>query len=297
MIISGLDTSKAADQLSLLFDIEAIFKRRGRLVLAYEDDEKLLFDPSDSQACESCYQALSSNSFRRIVGLVANSEAPLSFEAIQSECTDLTESKVQSQLARAVDLCMIRSSTEAYEPVSTVGFGSTFEWYVAAVCIEELASISYWGVQVEDLSGDYDVVVIRENQLGYIECKTGRFSNITGEDVKNSLVRASVLGSNFTIFLVDQISRENVDVLARYALEQEDSYRFEVPGGSILFKEESYRNFVRIMPINTFILSVADRSVGVALKEIYQFLTLVPGRALPSMENEAAKEQFGLLNR
>jgi hypothetical protein len=45
MIVGELNTDIAATQLKLLFDIEAIFKRRGRLVSSYEDVTQLLFDP------------------------------------------------------------------------------------------------------------------------------------------------------------------------------------------------------------------------------------------------------------
>ena len=50
MIIGDLDKRVATAQLSLLFDIEAIFRRRGRKVASYENLDELLFDPTPNDA-------------------------------------------------------------------------------------------------------------------------------------------------------------------------------------------------------------------------------------------------------
>ncbi|MGD0210642.1 MAG: hypothetical protein ABSC14_06650, partial [Desulfomonilia bacterium] len=70
MIIGGLDTRVAMAQLNHLFDIEAIFKRRGRKVIAYEKVEDVLFDLTVYDASEKYYPLFHSTSFRQIVRVV-----------------------------------------------------------------------------------------------------------------------------------------------------------------------------------------------------------------------------------
>lgn len=293
MIINDLDTRVAAAQLRLLFDIEAIFKRRGRRVAAFEDTNELLFDPTPHDAFEKYYPVFHSLAFRRIIRLVANSQGALSIEEICSECPDLKAEKIDDVLTKAIQLKLLVSQDAKYLPSRSVGFGPTFEWYVAAVCIEELSSIAYWGVKVENLTGDYDVVLIRENQVGYIECKSGKVSNIDRSDIKNFLERERILAPQFSIYLVDGISRESLLTLVKFALEQKLEYEFETPGvmdTSVSLEVENYRNFVRLIPINSFFLA-AKSSLASTLREVYEFLTLVYDRALPT-ENMVAKARF-----
>ncbi len=174
MIISGLDTREAAMQLENIFDINAIFKRRGLEVIEYEGDDELLFNNKPTARWTTgpeSYKALESGSFRRVVSCVADSRIAQSADDIRNAYGDLTKKQVVGYLEQAVNLGFIGKDGEKYKRTKQTGFGSTFEWYVASVCIKELASIAYWGVKVKGMEGDYDVVLIRENQIGYIECK------------------------------------------------------------------------------------------------------------------------------
>lgn len=74
MIIGELNTELAAAQLRLLFDIAAIFKRRGRLVSGYEEVSQLLFDPTPYDAFERYYPLFHSSAFRRVTGLDRNTQ-------------------------------------------------------------------------------------------------------------------------------------------------------------------------------------------------------------------------------
>ena len=297
MITGDLDTRVAAAQLRLLFDIEAIFKRRGRKVASYENHDELLFDPTPIDAYGKYYPVFHSSSFRRILCLIANSENGLTFEPIQSGCSDLNHSQITDILNRAVELGLLHFQDPKYVPSNSVGFGPTFEWYVAAVCVEELSSIAYWGVKVENLTGDYDVVLIRENQIGYIECKSGRLRNITKSHIENFLERERVLAPQFSVYLVNGISRDRLNKIVGYALEQKLEYEFEIPGvmdTQVTLEAEEYKNFVMLIPINSFFVSVHG-SIASSLREIYEFLTLVCDRSLPT-ENMAAKDKFRVTN-
>ena len=293
MIIGDLDTRVAAAQLSLLFDIEAIFKRRGRKVASYGNIGELLFDPTPINAFGKYYPVFHSSSFRRVIGLVANSQDGLTIDAIQENFSDLTASQLSDILDKAIKLKLISFQDPKYIPSNPVGFGPSFEWYVSAVCVEELSSIAYWGVKVENLTGDYDVVLIRENQIGYIECKSGKLSNITKNHIKNFLERERVLAPQFSIYLIDGVSRDRLNGVVDFALEQKLEYEFEMPGvmdTQVTLESEEYKNFIRLIPINSFFVSVHN-SIASTLREIYEFLTLVCDRSLPT-ENMAAKNKF-----
>ena len=293
MIIGDLNTEVVAAQLNLLFDITAIFKRRGRLVSGYADISQLLFDPTPYDAFERYYPLFHSSAFRRVTSLVANSQKAMDLEEILLKCPDLKAERIRETLDKAVSSALIHSEGSSYLPSNPVGFGPTFEWYVAAVCQQELASIAYWGVKVEKLTGDYDVVLVRENQVGYVECKSGKMSNITRKDIESFLERERVLSPHFSIYLVDGVSRDSINTLIDFALEQKLKYEYEMIGvmnTSVSLEAEEYRNFVRLVPINAYFLSTTN-SVITSIREVYEFLTLVCDRGLPT-ENIAAKAKF-----
>ena len=220
MILGDLDTGVAAAQLNLIFSIKAIFKRRGRKVASYERLDELLFDPTPLHAGKKYYTALDSSSFRRIISTIANNNTKLRLNDIKSKCSGISDDKINEHLETAMELELISKDEDKFQPSRQVTFGATFEWYVACLCIQELSSFAYWGVKVEGLTGDYDVVLIRENQIGYIECKSGNFSNISSDDIKSFLERERILTPHFSIYIVDNISRGNISRLAEYALEQ-----------------------------------------------------------------------------
>lgn len=293
MIIRDLDTRVATNQLRLLFDIEAIFKRRGRRVASFENPGELLFDPTPIDSFDKYYSAFHSSTFRRVLSLVGNSENGCATEKLYSEYSDLKENQIKDILEKAVELELLRFEEPKYIPTNPVGFGPTFEWYVAAVCFKELSSVAYWGVKVENLTGNYDVVLIRENQIGYIECKSGKLRNINRNHIKNFLKRERILAPQFSVYLVDRISRKSINTIVDFAIEQKLEYEFEIPGvmdTEVSLEAEEYKNFVRLIPINSFFVAVQN-SIASTLREIYEFLTLVCDRTLPT-ENMAAKSKF-----
>jgi hypothetical protein len=295
MIIGDLNTRVVAAQLSLLFNIEAIFKRKGRRVTAFERVEELLFDPTVYGASERYYPLLHSSSFRQIVRTVANRRRPMTAGDVHLECRNINAEKICKILGKAVDFGLLTQRGDRYIPSKPVGFGPTFEWYVAEVCVNELSSIAYWGVKVKQTTGDYDVVVIRDNQVGYIECKSGKLSNITENDIANFLERERALAPQFSVYLVDGISRERLPYLVGFALQQRLYYKFGIPGimnTEVSLEAEDYKNFIRLVPINSFFVATTRRSVAATLKEVFEFLTLVYDRSLP-IENIAMKDQFG----
>ena len=295
MNIGGLNTGLAAAQLKQLFGIEEIFKRRGLVVSQYERPKKLLFDLSEHEFPVDLFKEMHSTSFRRTVATVANAPDVCSALSV-AKAVGITEDEALANLERAIQLRMIVVSQDTYHPARQVGFGATLEWYVAAVCTNDLGSIAYWGVEVENLSGDYDVVVVRDTQVGYIECKSGRSSNITRQEVESFLDREELLAPQFSVFLADGMSQERAAQFANYALESSREYEIEIPGvmehGGTL-EAENYDDFVWIIPINAFFVGVQGHPLKSTLRRIYQFLTTVCDRSV-RVENRAAKNRFGL---
>src|SRR5258708_2156657 len=168
MDIGGINTGLAAAQLNQLFGIEQIFKRRGLVVSQYEQPRKLLFDLSEHEFPGDLFTEMHSTSFRRTVACVANAPDVCSALSV-AKAIGMTEEGALANLVRAVQLRLITALEETYCSARRVGFGATLEWYVAAVCVNDLGSIAYWGVEVENLPVDYDVIVVRDTQVGYIE--------------------------------------------------------------------------------------------------------------------------------
>lgn len=295
MNISGFDTDLAAGQLNQLFGIKEIFKRRGLIVSRYEQPWQLLFDLPGHGFPDDYFSAMHSTSFRRAVACVANADATCSAPSV-ARAVSISDEKALAHLDRAVQLRLVAGSDGTYRRARRVGFGATLEWYVAAVCVNDLGSVAYWGVEIEDLSGDYDVIVVRDAQVGYIECKSGAFSNIKCDAVASFLERERLLAPQFSVFLADGMSQENAEKLARHALEGSQEYELEMPGmmgHSGTLGAEYYEDFVRVIPINAFFIGVERRPLRSTLRRVYQFLTTVCDRNV-RMENRAAKERFGL---
>lgn len=295
MNIGGLNTGTAAFQLNQLFGIEQIFKRRGLVVSQYEPSEKLLFELSEYESSDRLFAEMHSTSFRRTVAWVANAPDVCSARSVAT-AVGITEEKALANLERAIQLRLVAVSQNTYHPTRQTGFGAMLEWYVASVCGNDLGSIAYWGVEVEDLSGDYDVVVVRDTQVGYIECKSGQSSNITRQDVKSFLARETLLAPQFSVFLADGMSPERAEQFAGYALDGSQEYEIEIPGvmeSSGPLEAEYYDDFVRIIPINAFFVGVQQHPLRSTLRGIYQFLTTVCDRNV-RIENRSAKNRFGL---
>ena len=308
MITGGLDTRIAAAQLDSMFGLKPIMKRRGLEVASFEDPSNLLFeyDPkADDQAqYNKYYDALSERSFRRIVSFLANADGPRSKDDINKEWPYLSADKIDKVLKNAIDLGIIYSpGADQYATVRKTNFGYTFEWYVAAACAKELESIVYWGINVKDLPSDYDVLLVRDGQLGYIECKSGKVRNISDEDLLNFFDRERRLSSQFSVFILDGVSDEKTQEMANRILTMSRDknkgleYDFFSPmgsGGRCQLYIEEYKTFFRIMPINCFLLTVDERSISTALVELYRFMTMVSDRNI-RFENVAARKEFGYI--
>lgn len=95
-------------------------------------------------------------------------------------------------------------------------FSYTFEWYMGELVVRKFNAFAYsYGVEVQDIkrnetntyAGDYDVLVVLRNlNLIYIECKTGKFNR---EGILKSVGRALSLHCDFVIIMIDNPINED----------------------------------------------------------------------------------------
>jgi len=295
MQFGKFNTEVAMAQLNNLFDIKEILKRRGLEITGYENSSKLLFDPN-SHKVDEYYNSYCSDSFRRIISFVANSMDGKDLKSIREHFHYYEPEKIDENLSKAIGYGMISKDDSYFRSRNSNNFGPTLEWFICSVFIRELGCIAYWGVDVKDLPFDYDVLLTRDNQLGYIECKSANSNNITKGDIKEFLSRRSLLAPKFSIFLVDGAGKDRLINLAEWAKELSSSYRVEHP--EIMYTDvtiniEEYKHFYRLVPINLFFVS-ANNEIIKPLQNIFKFLTQVCD-SISYGENHGAKESFGLV--
>lgn len=297
MRINGLDLSVAAAQLTSLFDVEPMFQRRGRNVAKYEDPSTLAFElkphvPGHDQAV---YEELCRQTFRRTISMIANAGGGLAESEILKEWgqSAMSEDALSAILTRAIELGLLACEGNQFSLVRrTVDFGATLEWCVAYCFLKEFSCPAFWGVEVQGLPSDYDVIVRRETSVGYIECKSGKLGNITKDEVHNFLIREQALAPSFSIFYTDAVSRNRITPLVEFARSFHAEYVYEAPGmiDHVDLEVEEFKHFVRLKPINCFFVPSAS-NLPDHFREILRFLSMVCDRPMP-YENSAAKSTF-----
>jgi hypothetical protein len=98
-------------------------------------------------------------------------------------------------------------------------FGETLEWFVAQVFMREFLAPAAWGVHIREIryGGDFDVLVVLDGRLGYIECKGSPPYNVPASVLAQFLQRTRQLGPDFTVFLIDTTLRIERNIIANLA--------------------------------------------------------------------------------
>lgn len=94
-------------------------------------------------------------------------------------------------------------------------FGETLEWFVAEVFRREFAAPALWDVRVRGLrpGGDYDVVVLLDQRLGYVECKSSPPHNISAANLEQFVQRLRRLRPDVGLLLIDTTLRIERNIL------------------------------------------------------------------------------------
>lgn len=98
-------------------------------------------------------------------------------------------------------------------------YTNSFEWYIGELLVRKYSAFSYaYSVEINNVkrnsteteSGDFDVLsVLRNTNLIYVECKSGRSSNIEQKDILKCLERALAIHCEFAIMVIDDIINED----------------------------------------------------------------------------------------
>lgn len=98
-------------------------------------------------------------------------------------------------------------------------YAKSFEWYIGELLVKKFSAFSYsYSVEVENIqrnstgnaSGDFDVLaVLRNINLIYVECKSGKFRNLKKENILKCIERGLSLHCELSIMVVDDLIDEN----------------------------------------------------------------------------------------
>ncbi|MDP3435498.1 MAG: hypothetical protein Q8T04_21400 [Bacteroidota bacterium] len=109
--------------------------------------------------------------------------------------------------------------------LGTVGFQldrkkytTTYEWYIGELLVRKFSAFSYsYGVEINNIkrnststeSGDFDIIsVLRNTNLIYIECKSGKFKNIEQKHILKCIERGLSIHCELSIMAIDDIIDE-----------------------------------------------------------------------------------------
>ena len=109
--------------------------------------------------------------------------------------------------------------TDGFQP-DRKKFTTTYEWYIGELLVRKFSAFSYsYGVEIDNIkrnstsneSGDYDIIsVLRNTNLIYIECKSGRSRNIDKEHILKCIERGLSIHCEFSIMIIDDDINEEV---------------------------------------------------------------------------------------
>lgn len=98
-------------------------------------------------------------------------------------------------------------------------YTTTFEWYIGELLVRKFSAFSYaYGIQVKRIkrnttgtdSGDFDVLaVLRNTNLIYIECKSGKAQNLEKEHILKCTERGISLHCEMSIMVIDDVISED----------------------------------------------------------------------------------------
>ncbi|MDR7426660.1 MAG: hypothetical protein QN152_01460 [Armatimonadota bacterium] len=201
--------------------VDATLRHRGWPAAVHSRDDRLLLPHPASQALIDRYYAdLRHYHFRRILQEAAERRrlGPVAVRRL----VERWGPRSATTLDRLVEYGLLTRRGKGFVLTAeeTKTFGETLEWFVAQVFAREFAAPAAWDVRVRGLErgGDFDVLVVLDGRLGYVECKGSPPYNVSADVLARYLERTRHLGPDFTILLLDttlRIERNIIDNLVR----------------------------------------------------------------------------------
>lgn len=201
MIISGMNTSDVVSLLNNYYSIENTLKRRGFGDIRFQDDKRII------QKTDELYKDLKSFTIRQILKIIYESELGTDKKDILSTLNNLNEKSLTDKLTKLISKQYILNANvpNKYIPIPGKDFGRTYEWFISEVMNREIKGIASSGIKIRNLKsgGDYDVICRLEDDIVYIECKSGSINNINESHISNFFSRMRDLVPSLAILLID----------------------------------------------------------------------------------------------
>lgn len=180
-----------------LFSVKHILKSRGFNVNSIGDNADLMIPKFDwnTEECDFLFEVFNSEKNRAEILKLINKE----IEEPNSELvTKLYNSGGYKQERK--------------------NFTTTYEWYIGELLIRKFSAFSYaYGVIIDNIkrnststeSGDFDIIsVLRNTNLIYIECKSGKAKNIEQKHILKCIERGLSIHCELSIMVIDDVIDE-----------------------------------------------------------------------------------------
>lgn len=207
---------------ALLVDLESVLRRRGHLPIKQGDTAQILYPEdriSDILVALGQFEYVKhfspefiapylgyfgKASFRKVARrLLRNGRELVAVADLEA----IAGSSAGDYLAFLARLQMLEREGESVRLTREINnLGPSLEHYVAQLCIRELRGAAEWGVVLEGLpraGGDYDVLAWLDPSLMYVECKSGRPSDIDESSLREFLQRSEELAPELAVLLID----------------------------------------------------------------------------------------------
>jgi hypothetical protein len=171
-------------------------KARGMQIHRQDPGDELIFLPEASPAERtSLYRLLKHYSFRLFLRDVINKKESFRAEGLVRYCSLETAQRYIASLCKLKLAETVEKGTFRLLKRSFSSFGPTLEWFIAQMFRREFASPAIYGVRFKEThsGGDYDVIVLWEEKLLYVEIKSSPPRGIERGEIGSFLARTTDL--------------------------------------------------------------------------------------------------------
>lgn len=236
--------------------VESVLRQRGWSPGSHSSlDHLLLPRPANPALIDRFYDDLRRYHFRRLLQEAAELRAltPRVSAKLEDRWGRRTLEQTFARL-REYGLVAKRGKTVRATFPHTHTFGDTLEWFVAQVFVREFSAPAAWDVRIRDIpqGGDFDVLVLLQDRLGYVECKGSPPYNVSADSLAQFLTRTRRLGPDFSILLIDTTLKIDLNIVdnLRVLLDPGTVFSrpaagvYEVAGARPLFIVTSQRSLI-----------------------------------------------------
>jgi hypothetical protein len=146
-------------------------------------------------------------------------ESNILFEALDDK---LNRSEIDKLLKKEIDFPTKDSLKKLIESdgfdLDRKKYTTSFEWYIGELLVRNFSAFSHsYSVEIDNVkrnstntdSGDFDILsVLRNTNLIYVECKSGKSSNIEQKHILKCIERALAVHCELAIMVIDDTINE-----------------------------------------------------------------------------------------